>query len=407
MVHTSVILANGSQISLSRRTFLSMAASLGWGASGVSLRLFAADPQPPEIPVVVCRFKLKPEEESPRTLFAQDLIAAQDGSHLLHSRDGKLWILSAQQIVEIQPDPKPFTPHSPEVVGNLLKTEMGPGFEVQKTKHYVLCGTASPVYLEWCGALLERLYDGFQAFWKRQGLELHEPEFPLPVIVFATQAGYAEFAQPEVGPAVAQVPGYYSITTNRIVLHDLTAGTTGKAPRSPAEVENRLASKQYNVATMVHEATHQLAFNSGLHTRLADNPLWLTEGMAIYFETPDLRNKTGWRTAGILNKNRLQRLREFINSRRTETDFEAMLRDDQRLSQPETAEDAYAEAWGLTYFLIKRRTENYVMYLKHLAKRQPLQLPTPVERLADFEQAFGERAKLEKEFLAFVRTLGR
>ena len=48
--------------------------------------------------------------------------------------------------------------------------------------------------------------------------------------------------------------------------------------------------------TVIHEATHQIAFNCGLHTRYADNPLWLTEGMALYFETPDLRSRSGWRT---------------------------------------------------------------------------------------------------------------
>ena len=39
------------------------------------------------------------------------------------------------------------------------------------------------------------------------------------------------------------------------------------------------------VATVVHEATHQMAFNCGLHTRYADIPVWVSEGIAMYFET--------------------------------------------------------------------------------------------------------------------------
>jgi len=37
------------------------------------------------------------------------------------------------------------------------------------------------------------------------------------------------------------------------------------------------------VSTIVHEATHQIAFNCGLHTRLSDCPVWFSEGIAMYF----------------------------------------------------------------------------------------------------------------------------
>ena len=45
------------------------------------------------------------------------------------------------------------------------------------------------------------------------------------------------------------------------------------------------------MATIVHEATHQIAFNCGMQQRYADIPLWLCEGMAVYFEAPDLASK--------------------------------------------------------------------------------------------------------------------
>ena len=56
------------------------------------------------------------------------------------------------------------------------------------------------------------------------------------------------------------------------------------------------------VATVVHEATHQMAFNCGLHARLAPVPVWVSEGIATYFETPDLRSRTGWRGIGGVNQ---------------------------------------------------------------------------------------------------------
>src|SRR4029079_18377404 len=64
------------------------------------------------------------------------------------------------------------------------------------------------------------------------------------------------------------------------------------------------------VATIVHEATHQIAFNSGLQTRYADLPLWLLEGMAVYFEAPDLDSSRGWTGIGKVNYPRLETFRK-------------------------------------------------------------------------------------------------
>ena len=69
------------------------------------------------------------------------------------------------------------------------------------------------------------------------------------------------------------------------------------------------------MATIIHEATHQLAFNCGMQNRYADIPLWLSEGIAIYFETPDLRNKRGWRSIGSVNRVRLAEFRRYLRSR--------------------------------------------------------------------------------------------
>ena len=74
-----------------------------------------------------------------------------------------------------------------------------------------------------------------------------------------------------------------------------------------AEIKRRTAASAFNMATIVHEATHQIAFNSGLHVRFADNPLWLTEGMAMYFEGPDPDGGYDWKAIGELNRPRYDR----------------------------------------------------------------------------------------------------
>ncbi|HUG19230.1 MAG TPA: hypothetical protein VMM56_09655, partial [Planctomycetaceae bacterium] len=44
----------------------------------------------------------------------------------------------------------------------------------------------------------------------------------------------------------------------------------------------------------------------------------------------------------------------------------------------------------LTYYLIKRRREDYTAYLKHITEKKILEYPSPAERIAEFEQFFGK-----------------
>ena len=63
-----------------------------------------------------------------------------------------------------------------------------PVFARYTTPHYVVCYNTSRTYAQWTSSLLERLYKAFTNYWEGQGIELHEPEFPLPVFVFAEPA---------------------------------------------------------------------------------------------------------------------------------------------------------------------------------------------------------------------------
>ena len=107
------------------------------------------------------------------------------------------------------------------------------------------------------------------------------PDFPLVAVVFNSRESYAKFSEGELGSGAGSIVGYYSLRTNRVTMYDLT----GRGSlRSPATGVARLAksiamlarpSRRAVVATVVHEATHQMAFNSGLQTRFADIPLWV------------------------------------------------------------------------------------------------------------------------------------
>ncbi len=230
------------------------------------------------------------------------LVTAEDGGILLMARDGMLWNIEPADLVAKRENAEPFVPLAREELAEHLLRDLPAGFEVLQTHHYLICYNTSRDYAAWCGALFERLYMAFTNFWSRKGMKLHEPEFPLVAIVFNSRESYVEHSQKELGKSAEAIVGYYSLRSNRITMYDLTGleslRTAGGRRGSSAQINRVLAepAAEQVVATIVHEATHQIAFNSGMQTRFADIPLWVSEGLAVYFETPDLQSAKGWRT---------------------------------------------------------------------------------------------------------------
>ena len=75
------------------------------------------------------------------------------------------------------------------------------------------------------------------------------------------------------------------------------ADAGGDAERSAASIAAALsalpgvtAHASENSATIIHEVTHQVAFNCGVHTRFNDVPRWVSEGLATMFEAKGVWN---------------------------------------------------------------------------------------------------------------------
>ncbi len=151
------------------------------------------------------------------------------------------------------------------------------------------------------------------------------------------------------------------------------------------------------VSTVIHEASHQMAFNCGLQTRLGDNPLWLSEGLATFFETP----------AGIgkLNTFNYSNLIQTLPNR-TPDSITNLLIDDSRLRNAETTTLAYAESWGMFHFLVNSNPKGMVKYLS-LVRTLPIGFPAnSKERLALFQSCFGEDLdKIERDFIKHIRKI--
>lgn len=334
--------------------------------------------------------------DSERELAGKVEVEAQDGGVLFLTPDGALWLVKKEDLVSRRADDKPFVPLTRDELVNQLAAEL-PNFKIHKTQHYLIAYDTAPAYAQWVGSLFERLHVAFYNYWTRKGAVLHEPRFPLVAVVFGSEAAYAQHARRELGERAATIIGYYSLQTNRMTMYDLTGVAAA------AKIRELLSQPraERTVATIVHEATHQIAFNSGLQVRFADMPFWVSEGIAIYFETPDLKSAKGWQKIGAVNGVNLRQFREALP---TWPGLETLLTDDLRFRDPAVSASAYAQGWALSYFLIRTRSEAYVKYLRALAEQTPQVEVEPAERIAQFQRFFSEDLKaLEAEFLRYMQ----
>jgi hypothetical protein len=345
-----------------------------------------------------------------RVLSGKVLVEAEDGGVLLQTPDGRLWPLPKEEINARQSNEKLFQPLDREAFKKQLLATLPNGFKAHQTKHYIICYNTSRGYAEWVGTLYERLYAGFYNYWTKRGAELQEPEFPLAAIVFDTRQSYEAYARAELGATTGTIMGYYSLQSNLVTMYDLTGIEEMKFVgdrNSQARISHFLSqpNAERNVATIVHEATHQLAFNSGLQTRFSDTPFWISEGLAVFFETPDLDNARGWGSIGAVNRYNLINFRKYLKTREPGS-LGTLLAEDKRFRDPATMSDAYSEAWALNYYLIRTRPELYTKYLKLLADQTPLVMQEPAARQEQFVKLFGgDLAKLEADFLKYMRNI--
>jgi len=334
------------------------------------------------------------------------VVEALDGGLLVERADERLEILEPRTIRSRAAVAEPSA-ETPREIGRRILGDLPAGFDLVVTRHYVICFDTSRAYAQWCGALFERLYDVFVNYWRQAGLEPSAPPRPLVVVIFASRQRYEAFAARDLGAAADRVVGYYNLITNRVTTFDLTgsAALARPAGRSAARAGlDILASPEAAglVSTLVHEATHQMAFNAGLHRRLAPVPLWVSEGVATFFEAPDVASERGWKGIGTVNGPRLE---TFLATHRA-GDLEAIVLGDEPFRRPDQAVDAYARAWALTFYLAQTRKAAFVTYLRAIARKEPLADDSPEQRLRDFTAAFGATpAAIEEPMMRHLARL--
>jgi hypothetical protein len=282
------------------------------------------------------------------------------------------------------------------------------------SEHFVAYSNAERAFTQERLKDCERMHTAFFRHFRRKGFTVTPPAEKLMVAIFATQQGFEAFIGMHPG---AHVTGMYHTPTNRLVVYDFGTNTSflttkkeieddTKRTRSDVDRMRRALTferilrdhrNDTNVSTIMHEVSHQLSFNTGLLNRGGDVPAWLVEGMAMYCEP----TVTGaWQGIGEPNPMRVKVLKEHRPFK-----LRQLISNDDWLRKSARVEDVvagYSQSWALFRLLMEEQPKQLRNYMTTIYDRR-----TPDHRLADFGEAFGNVAELEKRYEAYLEKLIR
>ncbi|MBR4104525.1 MAG: DUF1570 domain-containing protein [Thermoguttaceae bacterium] len=342
------------------------------------------------------------------------------GRYVFEEELGELLILENAWLETVEDAPEPELDALRSDLAERLRAEFGPGFETVATKRYLFVHNVSDAYVDWCARLFEKVADAFDKYAVKSKLPTTERVEPMVVVIFATQRQFFEYAARET-PSPDKLAAYYNMQTNRVALYDLSGAESNRAAADDAEPERRRRAFQetkeflsrpnaaFNVATIVHEASHQVAFNRGLFLRTGPFPFWAVEGLALTFETPNGRaSQGGWNFTGSFPKNErlLERFRQYAATTRQRDPLRSLVTAQNIGDARADVEGFYSASWALFYYLYKRRPNELAAYLRETAAKPAFVAYPAADRIADFEKHFGDDwEKLTENLLRFVRRL--
>ena len=273
--------------------------------------------------------------------------------HML-GRDGWLWEFDPDRATDYHKTSSRFRPYAPSEFRAELLRDLGKGFEVSGTGHYLVAHPRGQRD-KWAGRF-EELYRSFVHYFSVRGFKLKKPPLSLIGIVCRNQREFAQYSMDNGMSVSSGILGYYSAESNRITVYDMH-------DRHDLDDWHRTAS------VIIHEATHQTAFNTGVHSRFTRPPLWVVEGLATMFEAPgvhDSRHHT--RRRDRINRGRLADFRRLVPRHRAELLRSIVATDDLFRVNPGAA---YAEAWALTFYLAETQPGRWARYVARTAAYPP------------------------------------
>ncbi|MBI3838784.1 MAG: DUF1570 domain-containing protein [Planctomycetia bacterium] len=310
---------------------------------------------------------------------------------VLLGRDGKLWDFTARKTSQFRKTSSSFSSYSAAEIRSALERELRGKLEITGTGHYLVAHPGNQG-AHWANRF-EDLYRSCVHYFTQRGVRVHEPQFPLVAVVWGNRGDFLRFASTEGAKTRSDVLGFYSPVSNRITLYDQESGMSHSR------------TWHQNEATIIHEATHQVAFNTGVHNRFGKTPLWLAEGLGTMFEAHGVWD---WRNypqlSDRINRERLAQFRQWLKTGRTTGAFVGLLSSDRQFQTNPAA--AYAESWAWAFFLTENYPQKFSQYVQRIAARPDFEEYPLTRRMADFTAVFGDDLRmLETHLLGFISLL--
>lgn len=313
--------------------------------------------------------------------------AHNDQKCWLLSRDGRMAVVPTDDVSDFRELEPRFRPYSALDLRDRLQSEFGRGYEVKTSSHYVVAAPSGAVTRY--ASLMEAVYRQFHTYFTTRGFRISEPEFPLIAVVLPDEESFIKYCVAEGAAPKPGLRGFYMPGSNRVALFEVAGQSRAD------DVDD----------TVIHEATHQVAFNTGVHSRIGPSPLWLVEGLATLFEADGIRKReTGREIGDRINMSRLEWFQEFRRNRRLSKSLESFVRDDGAFKSAPL--DAYSQAWALAFYLSESRPVEFAKYLKTVATRDPLKPYDGDSRVKDFRECVSRDLEfLETGMLRFFDRL--
>lgn len=327
----------------------------------------------------------------------------------LVERSGRLVHLNVRDIRKLNETAPRFQPLPHSTFRGALLKEF-PGYDVSGTNRYLVCGPKTLV--KKYAALFDSVYRDVFQFFRVRGFEVKTPDVPLVAVVFSSQKEFLRYCVKDKVPPTSTLRGYYSLLSNRVVLYDQNNGRAATVPdvQSPwfrPETMSAFSGISADTAsTIIHETTHQVGYNIGVHSRLGGTPTWIVEGLATVLEPKEMRKSTvRGTTSQKVNAGRKVWFEQRLLPKRPEHNLAKLVASDEYFSRDTLG--SYSEAWAFTFYMLDNaaRRQRFARYLKKVEGREPTVRYTARQRLADFEDAFGDIKRVEVDFLRYMDRL--
>lgn len=292
-------------------------------------------------------------------------------SAVLLQPSGEMQFIEQSQIVGHRKRSTLFHPTSLASARAQMQNELGINYETLVSAPYVI--GAPRGHADRWKTRFDALLSGYQRYFNVRDWKLREADFPLQVYVLGSREEFLSYSKRNGASAAANTIGSYFPNTNTCIMYELP----GSGGTNWTETE----------ATIVHEAVHQLAFNTGVHERLFENPLWCVEGLATLFEVPSVYDPRAASSTVATRLNEYQRdiLKRYCESGgRLDELLAHVIATDAAFST--NTQEAYAASWALTFYLTERMPRQYKQLMK-LQQERGFGEYTSRDRIRDFQRS--------------------